>query len=62
MATSKTRELEDYFERIVRKREGDLPGRRKGDEHLSQTHALYHAILRPGSDAKDIRQEHDGAS
>lgn len=48
VATSKTRELEDYFERIVRKREGDLPGRRKGDEHLSQTHALYHAILRPG--------------
>ncbi|MFR3878645.1 MAG: hypothetical protein ACLTYW_11350 [Collinsella sp.] len=47
MATSKTRELEDYFERIVRKREGDLPGRRKGDEHLSQTHALYHGDPAP---------------
>ena len=47
MAISKTRELEDYFERIVRTREGDLPGRRKGDEYLSQTHALYHGDPAP---------------
>ena len=47
MATSKTRELEDDFERIVRTREGDLPGRRKGDEYLSQTHALYHGDPAP---------------
>lgn len=47
MATLKTRELEDYFERIVRTREGDLPGRRKGDEYLSQTHALYHGDPAP---------------
>ena len=47
MATLKTRELEDYFECIVRTREGDLPGRRKGDEYLSQTHALYHGDPAP---------------
>ena len=47
MTTSKTRELEDDFERIVRTREGDLPGRRKGDEYLSQTHALYHGDPAP---------------
>ena len=47
VATLKTRELEDYFERIVRTREGDLPGRRKGDEYLSQTHALYHGDPAP---------------
>lgn len=47
MATSKTREFEDDFERIVRTREGDLPGRRKGDEYLSQTHALYHGDPAP---------------
>lgn len=47
VATLKTRELEDYFERIVRTREGDLPGRRKGDEYLSQTHVLYHGDPAP---------------
>lgn len=47
MQKSRTRELEDEFEGIVRDRHGDLPGRREADGYLSQTHALYHGDPAP---------------
>ena len=47
MHKSRTRELEDEFEQIVREHHGDLAGRREADEYLAQTHALYHGDPTP---------------
>ena len=47
MQTSRTRELEDEFEQIVRERHGDVAGRHEADEYLAQTHALYHGDPTP---------------
>jgi len=47
VATLKTRELEDYFERIVRTREGDLVVAKATNTCLKPMHSTTE-ILRPG--------------
>lgn len=45
--TSGSRRLEDEYERIVRDMGGDVEGRRRGDERLRGSHALYHGEPAP---------------